>query len=346
MSKKKDESETKNAQQKEDLTPWQKENMAYMQQQGEEPSWKPLLLKNEDEEEIEEPDTTEVSEPAEDAPTKEETPEEAPTEEPKKKKYKSFADRLPNVKKTRNKLLYRRLITIVSILSIGILIVLYFISPLSKLEKIKISGNQQVTSQQLIEASKLTLGESLWKQFRSKAQYEANMQKKIPRVKKASIRFSGLNHFVIQVTEYQVVALAAADKGYAPILENGKILSETVTENPTALPIFQNFKENELIKILLKEYEQLPKERQASIISIQYTPSKANQERVELHMADSNKVIINASQLASKMQYYEQVKAQMEEPGIIDMEVGIFSYTDKPEETAETNSSENLSENN
>ena len=43
-------------------------------------------------------------------------------------------------------------------------------------------------------------------------------------------------------------------------------------------------------------------------------------------MNDGNRVIVNISDLSEKMAYYSQVAEQMDKPGIVDMEVGIFSY--------------------
>ncbi|MGH2251949.1 cell division protein FtsQ/DivIB, partial [Enterococcus faecalis] len=47
---------------------------------------------------------------------------------------------------------------------------------------------------------------------------------------------------------------------------------------------------------------------------------------VYCYMIVGNRVIVNISDLSRKMGYYSQVAEQMDKPGIVDMQVGIFSY--------------------
>lgn len=313
------------------LTPWQKENLEYLKSQGDRPAWDAAK------EEVEETVTEEQV--LEDVSQEENLEEEQiDSENQQKNSYESFADRLPNVKKIRNKRLYRRLTLIISIFMIAILIALYFVSPLSKLGAITVSGNQDIASQNIIQQSHLVKGDSLWGQFNDRKLCEEKIERQLPRVKKASISLSGLNSFKITVEEYKVVALEASNGEYHPILENGKILSEKTSAPESDLPIFANFKDQSIIKNLMDSYNQLPENIKENISEIRYSPSKVNKELVNLHMKDTNIVIVNISQMVEKMAYYDKVASQMEKHGTIDMEVGIFSY---PFETDPSNESGN-----
>ncbi|EOI05167.1 hypothetical protein UAY_00642 [Enterococcus moraviensis ATCC BAA-383] len=337
ISKKKDDPEGQGGQQHEDtehlveqdLTPWQKENLEYMKTKGNQPVWNPSIVSEENEEP--EGEAAEVDEADSEEPLLDDS-----EEEKQKKTYESFADRLPKIKKVRNKLLFRRLTLIVSVFLIALLIVLYFVSPLSKLGSISVSGNKSVDSQKIIEQSKLEKGESLWEQFGDRTIYEEKIERQLPRVKQATISLNGLNSFKIKIEEYKVVALESVNKVYHPILENGKILPEEMKAPVSGMPIFLNFKDQSIIKNLMNSYNKLPENLKQNISEIRYTPSAANKELVNLHMKDTNEVIVNISQLAEKMAYYEKVASQMEKPGIIDMEVGIFSYPFNNEEDEES----------
>ncbi|MGG5343310.1 cell division protein FtsQ/DivIB [Enterococcus sp. AZ192] len=315
------------------MTPWQKENLEYLKTQGDQPSWSPSVVS----------DDTEESEDEKEAESIEEIPsEDSEPEEKQQKTYESFADRLPNIKKVRNTRLYRRLTLIVSVFLIAILIVLYFVSPLSKLGNIGVTGNKSVDSQSVITQSKLEKGTSLWEQFGDRKIYEEKIKRQLPRVKKATISLSGINSFNIKIEEYKVVALESVGGIYHPILENGKILPEEMKAPASGMPVFQNFKDQEIIRNLINSYNKLPEETKQNISEIRYAPSNANKELINLHMKDANEVIVNISQLEQKMAYYGKVASQMEDPGIIDMEVGIFSYPfnngeteDSTEETSE-----------
>lgn len=309
------------------LTPWQKENLEYLKTHGDKPIWTASEPSDEKEEKEEEPD--------EDKETERDEPslEEPQIEGKQKKTYESFAERLPKIKKVRNKRLYRRLTLIVSVFLIAILVVLYFVSPLSKLGSIAVTGSKVVDSQNIIAQSKLEKGKSLWEQFGDRKIYEEKIQRQLPRVKKATISLSGINSFNINIEEYKVVALESVNNIFHPILENGKILPEEMKAPVSGMPVFQNFKDQSIIKNLMNSYNKLPEDLKQNISEIRYAPSNANKELINLNMKDANEVIVNISQLEEKMAYYSKVASQMEKPGIIDMEVGIFSYPFNNEET-------------
>lgn len=325
-----------------ELTPWQKENQEYLKQKGTDPVWKPSVVADE------ETDTSELETDEHEEQISEENGHEQDSEKDHDNgHYESFADRLPNVKKVRNKLLYRRLTVIVSILLLAVIIVLYFVSPLSKLSEIKVTGNRNIDSQTIIEQSKLVKGDDLWQQFSKRDTFTKNIVRKSPRVKEATISLNGINSFQISIKEYKVVALEAENGIYRPILENGKILGNTSKTAESGKPIFENFKDESLIQELMKSYAKLPSEIKQGISEIKYAPSKSNKELVNVYMNDKNQVIVNISQLSEKMAYYSQVAGQMEAPGVIDMEVGIFSYPYENESTEESqvDSTEVLQEN-
>ncbi|MET3563479.1 cell division protein FtsQ [Enterococcus rotai] len=297
-----------------------------MKTQGDQPIWNSSKETDETETALEENETV-----AEESAS--ENPE---TEEKQKKTYESFADRLPKIKEVRNKRLYRRLTLIVSVFLIAIVIVLYFVSPLSKLGSISVTGSEAVDSQKIIVQSKLEKGKSLWEQFGDRKIYEEKIERQLPRVKKATISLNGINSFNIKIEEYKVVALESANNVFHPILENGKILPEEMKAPVSGMPVFQNFKDQAIIKNLMNSYNKLPEDLKQNISEIRYAPSNANKELINLHMKDANEVIVNISQLEEKMAYYSKVASQMEKPGIIDMEVGIFSYPFNNEATEES----------
>lgn len=343
MSKKKNDADPTDKQQKEEdssldtsmLTPWQKENLEYLKSQGDKPSWQPSLIENETEEKKDESEEASEVEEEKNEPKKSESKKESNEQKEKNKQsYESFADRLPNIKKERNKRLQRRLTLIISIFFVAILIVLYYISPLSKLGNITVSGAESIDAKQVITQSKLEKNASLWEQFWDRKIYEKNIVRRLPRVKSASISLNGLNSFKINVKEHKVVAMESNDGKYHPILENGKILTEVESSPQSDMPVFQNFSDETIIKRLITSYNKLPDDIKNNISEIRYEPSKSNKDLINLYMKDANKVIVNIDQLSEKMAYYQQVASQMTEPGVIDMEVGIFSY---PLEKKETN---------
>ncbi|MEK0173910.1 FtsQ-type POTRA domain-containing protein [Tetragenococcus halophilus] len=255
-------------------------------------------------------------------------------EEAEKKERVSFADRLPKLKSYRNKKLHKRLITIVTIFAVPLLLTLYYVSPLNSLAKVEVVGNQNVASKEIIASSGLQLNQNLWSQYFDRDQFTRRLIHNFPRIKDAKISFSSLNQFKINVTEHQEVSLLAKDGKYFPILENGQTVQEPQEKADKEKVILEDFKEQDHIMATIQNYYELPKEIQSGVSQINYTPTEDNDELITIFMNDGNRVILNVSNMDQQMEYYPQVAEEMDEKGIIDMEVGIFArpYDEKNEE--------------
>lgn len=315
----------------EQLTPWQKANLEYTQQQGKEPGWSPKVIAGP-------PETSEAEEDK--AVHESEALEEELGQRPEEGETISFSERLPKVKYQRQSLLYRRMTIIILILLLPLIAVIYYVSPLAKLAGVTVVGNQAVAATEIVKAADFQMEGSLWPQYFSKGKELKQIKESNPRIKKVSLSIDHLNHFKIQVEEYAEIALLAHDNAYSPILANGYTLSEKM-ENPTEkLPILENFTEQATIVNVLNAYQSLSQELQEAISQIKYTPTNSNKELLLLYMNDGNQVIVNISNLKSQMKYYAQVAKEMSEKGVIDMEVGIFSYPYEKEEATTASDAE------
>lgn len=312
------------------LTPWQKENLRYMKNKGTDPSWSPTIIDGM---------TEDPEKNAEENPEDEIESESIPAELEAAPEHRSFSDRLPNLKKYRNSVLMRRLLVIISILMIPLLLVIYYVSPLSKLANVTVSGNQTVDATGVIEASGLKLSGEIWPQFIERNEAQEAIKTAYPRVKTATITFVPLNKFTIQIQEFATVALLGVDNSYSPILENGVVLEEKTDQAETGLPILENFTDKEKIKETLLAYQKLSAEIKAGISQIKYAPRNTNDELLNIYMDDGNQVIVNISNMVSQMQFYPQIVKDLSEKSVIDMEVGIFTYPIDQTETTETTES-------
>ncbi|EOL48936.1 hypothetical protein RV11_GL000891 [Enterococcus phoeniculicola] len=325
-----------------ELTPWQKENLRYLEKQGTQPAWQPSVIDGRSET----PSDVPIDEEENTVESDEESDEEH-EESLKIKKHEngpingSFADRLPQLKKQRNTVLYRRLTLIISILIIPLLFFLYYVSPLSKLNRVEIVGNEQVKADKILKDSQFVSGDSLWSQYWDRETAVKNIEKLSPRIKSTKITLNGINSFKIQVSEYKEVALLAQKKGYYPIMENGVVIKEKIDKNTDNMPVLENFSDEKKIKNLLEQYNEIPKEIQKGISQIKYTPRKNNDEFLTIYMNDGNQILVNISNLSQQIAYYPQIVKEMSGKGIVDMEVGIFSEEYKNESSDENNSQTN-----
>lgn len=314
------------------LTPWQLANREYRKQQDNQ--WSPTVIEGQQ--------TNQFN----DAPL-DDNQEEPLGVRPAVEETTSFSDRLPKVKYQRNTTLYRRMSFLIFLMLIPLVVIIYWVSPLGKLADVSVIGNEKVTESSIVQAASFQKSEELWPQFFEKKDHLAAVKKDQPRVKKVTLAIKNFNHFVLTIQEHQEVAVLAKDNHYSPILDNGVVLAEK-SANPTAkMPILENFNDQKLILNVLQAYHELSQQLQEAVSQIRYTPTKENLELLKLYMNDGNQVIVNISNLPSQMKYYSQVAKEMKEKGVIDMEVGIFSYpydnekiSDSAEKTTTTSSSQ------
>ena len=314
------------------LTPWQKEHLLYLESQGidpeiaEEPETEILLDKTLDSFEKEALDASNE---------KDEGNSQSTIDKPF-----SFSDHLPNFKAYRDKKLRKRLLILVVIYLVPLLGSLYYISPLSKVSAVVVAENPLTPKEALIESSQIVKNERLWPQFFARQRIATAIEKANPRVKKATITLQQWNQLHLHVEEYSESAYLVKGNDYLPILENGTILQEPQKEVTKGRVIVENFTDETLILETLKQYKELPEEIQDAISQITYAPSKNNEELLTIFMNDGNQVIVGISKLADHMKYYLQVAKEMSEKGVIDMEVGIYSYSYPSNETEEEENTE------
>ncbi|KFN92651.1 FtsQ family cell division protein [Tetragenococcus muriaticus PMC-11-5] len=234
-----------------------------------------------------------------------------------------FTDRLPKLKR-HHKQLHKRLFILITLFTIPLLVTLYYISPLNSLSKVEVEGNQNIDSQEIIASSDLQVGQKLWSQYLDREEFTRKIVQELPRVKNAEIKFSALNQFKIDVTEHEEVSLLAEDEKYYPILENGEVVRQPEERADENKVILENFNSQNQIMSTIENYYNLPDEIQSDVSQINYTPSRNNEELLTIFMNDGNRVIVNISNMEQQMQYYPQVAQEMDDNGIVDMEVGIF----------------------
>ncbi|MHC5249579.1 cell division protein FtsQ/DivIB [Enterococcus sp. LJL90] len=330
----------------ENLSPWQQANLTYMQQQGETPLWQD---KKEETTEAEESENS--SENAEEADEKQQEKQQQKAKlkvldsSKKEKRRKSYVETLPNLKEQTNRVLRRRIIILLLVFGIPLIILSYLVSPLSKLQNLTVSGNSAVASETIIDSSNFSIGTNIFEEFFAREQLTATVETDNPRIKSVSVTLTGPTSLNIGVSEYQEAAVLLQDGVYYPILENGVVLTDTATDAIEGFPVMQDFSDQTIITETIAGYQDIAADVQALIQVIQYTPSSDNPRLLTLTMTDGNQVLVPYTTFASQMQYYPQVASQMTENGVIDMEVGIFSYpygTDQSTTSSTESSSESL----
>lgn len=259
----------------------------------------------------------------------------------------SFSDKLPKMKDYRQRKLYRRLALIISLFLIPLVGCIYYISPLGQLSKVNVVHNQQVPSDQIVKMANFKINESLWEQYFTRQRAIQKIKKVSPWIKSVNVKVVHFNQFQINVVEYPRVAYLLSGDKYYDILENGQVLKKSISQDKlqSGLPILEGFTSKKLILKTIKAYHKLPEEFKESISQIKSTPRAENEQLLTLNMNDQNQVLVNIDQLTKKLPYYAKIVSNMKEPGIVDMEVGLFSYPYSKDQKKTKDSSDQTSDN-
>ena len=225
--------------------------------------------------------------------------------------------------------LYRAL-PVIGISSIVALVSIYFLSPLSTQKVIEFSGNKAVDQQNLYEKSRIKEEDYTLTTFLHKSVYEQNMKTASPWIKEVHMHYQFPVTFKVNVVEHKVVAYYVTGEDHYPVLENGEVV-ETVTpasELPSSY-ISLKFSDRELVRQFVQEMKSISSSITDKIVSVDLTPSKVTKDLVTITMKNDNKILVPVSQITRKLPYYKAISKQLDDDSTIDMEAGVFSYSEQ-----------------
>ena len=320
-----------------ELSEWQKQNKEYLNKKAEEESIDSEEV-DEASEKSEEKDSDTSDETSNEDKDVEET--EAPQIESESQDQKVEEKAGAEVKKekkvkTKNKppkppipsIHIWRAVTILVPSFLVLFLSIYLLTPLSTMKHIEVTGTVQTTADQVKEASGIQDSDYTISLLLNKDKH-AEMVKSDHWIESAKIVYQFPVHFTIEVKEFEIVAYSVSGDNYYPILSSGSIESTAV--NAANLPekyISVLFNDEEQIKTLISQLNDVSPEIKQEIQKIELAPSKATSDLLKITMYDTDEILVPLSELGKKLPYYSKIKPQLTVPSGIDMEVGIYSYS-------------------
>ena len=318
-----------------ELSEWQKQNQEYLNKKAEEES-----TDSEEVEEASEKTQEKDSDTSDETSNEEKDSEETPQEDSKSQEQveKEKADEKVKKEKkvkTKNKppkpaipsIHIWRAVTILVPSFLILFLSIYLLSPLATMKHIEVMGNVQTSADQVREASGIRDSDYTISLLLNKDKH-AEMVKSNHWIESAKIVYQFPVHFTIEVKEFEIVAYSVSGDNYYPILSSGSIESTAVT--PDNLPekyISVLFNDEEQIKTLISQLNEVSPEIKQEIEKIELAPSKVTSDLLKITMYDTDEILVPLSELGKKLPYYSKIKPQLTVPSGIDMEVGIYSYS-------------------
>ena len=233
----------------------------------------------------------------------------------------------------------QRYIPILVINVIFIIIMGYFISPLSKVGTISVEGTEFVYDQTVLDESLVVTGQSIIALAQEKDQIENKITENIPQISNTTVSIIGFNEVVIQVEEYGTVAYIAEDGSYLRVLENGKVLDDVYSISLGNQPVLSNFTEGKALDLMIRELGKLDSSILNLISEVESVEHRSNSLFIQVYMNNGNRVLSSIPTFSEKIPYYPQMVAAVAgQKGVFDMEVGVYfiPFVDGQEINTET----------
>ena len=318
-----------------ELSEWQKQNQEYLSKKTEEESVSSDEVDQEsekseekdsdtsDETSNEEKDSEKISQ--EDAKSQDQVEKEKVDEKVKKQKKVKTKSKPP--KPAVPSIHIWRAVTILVPSFLILFLSIYLLSPLATMKHIEVMGNVQTSADQVREASGIRDSDYTISLLLNKDKH-AEMVKSDRWIESAKIVYQFPVHFTIEVKEFGIVAYSVSGDSYYPILSSGSIESTAVSsDNLPEKYISVLFNDEEQIKTLISQLNEVSPEIKQEIEKIELAPSKVTSDLLKITMYDTDEILVPLSELGKKLPYYSKIKPQLTVPSGIDMEVGIYSYS-------------------
>lgn len=227
-------------------------------------------------------------------------------------------NQVEKILKTKKKKKLKRRFKILIFLMIFVMIGAYFLSDYSKVRLIRIIGNEEVATQDILDA--ISVNQESYYLFVNTSKIESEV-KAVALIKKASVSKDLLGNIKIEVEETDKVAYCIIGDVTYVIDELGNVVE---TEDPDviqslqACPYLSDFKDLDFLKTFAKAYVDIPELIKNQTSDIIYAPKKSDETRLKFIM-NNGKIL------------YLRVEDMVEQLKKFDYEAFMTAYSDRCE---------------
>lgn len=242
-----------------------------------------------------------------------------------KTKVVSIEEKIPGLKEYKDQVRRRKLFGLLAVFGLLIVIVIFLISPLSRVQSIEVVNNNRLTTAQVLALTEIEKDVSIF------GIHSTIIEKKLIKsrlIEQAELKRSGINTYRLTIKEMQPVAYMPKDKGYIPLLSSGLLDENNLSNYPIGNePLIIGFDNNkQVLDELAEQLTKTPAELRNTMSEIIYKPTKINKNRLNINMNDGFQVVIGLADFSTSIKTYPSIVGQVTDgsTGIIDLEVGAF----------------------
>ena len=207
------------------------------------------------------------------------------------------------LKKQKQKKKKKRTRRIVFLLVLMV-IVAFFVSPASRIKSIKVSGNQYVDSQDILDQSKLSTSSVFPYTFVTNSIVKKRIES-LPMIENAKIIYDIVGNVKIKITESDVIAWGTVKKKNYVIDRNGRVSVVKDTSSLIGTTKVSDFKKLKLFKQFAEEYVKIPVIIRNDVSDIVYFPKTKDTSRIALKLNDGKIFYMRIEDMAEQLENFD-----------------------------------------
>lgn len=199
-------------------------------------------------------------------------------------------DQVKKILVTKKKKRLKRRMKFLFFLVVLVVVGGYFLTDYSKVQSVRVVGNEEVATDDIVKASKLN-SKTVYL-FVNCSQIGKRV-KNLPLIKKASVRKDLLGNFVIEVEEADKIACCTIDNHTYVIDELGDVVEthdQQVIASLQSTIKLSDFKDVDFLKKFAKQYVKIPEVIKSQTSDIIYEPKDTDPTRLKFLM-DNGKIL-------------------------------------------------------
>ncbi len=240
------------------------------------------------------------------------------------REHQPISNKVVGIKKQRRNSSKKRISVLAWFFGIILLIMIYIISPLSKVTDITISGINELSNERVEKATTIWRGRLIWTAFLAQRHLEREVKIRDPQIRSLRVNLRGPQSVHVAITENNLLGEGRIGKQKYAVLTNGQLQLTTAQNTNIDFKGFE--KDREQLKILGQQLGKLRPVIYHGISSIEYQPTKEFPHQIILYMKDGNTVKANLTNIGDKLKYYPSILTKMKDQGIVDLRVGAYSH--------------------
>lgn len=203
-----------------------------------------------------------------------------------------------------------------------VLLMGYFVSPLTAVSSVRVEGATQMSSQGLIEQSGITTNQTIFHVIGTKDKIATLMKSQNPHINDVQLYVTGINGILMIIDENPSIASYQDGEDTYELMANGKEM--IVTQRFQDVPKLMQFTA-ELRGKLAEQFKSVSTDILSLIREIRYENSTSNPNAITLFMDDGMTIKADITSIGDKIGYYPKIKETLGSAvGTLDMEVGIY----------------------